>query len=190
MSSLAEDLYRTVRLIRRFEERAIELVRTGEIVGGIHPCIGQEAVAAGVCAALGRDDIIVSNHRGHGHVLAKGSEPRRVMAELAGRSTGVAGGRGGSLHPSDFDSGVYGAAITVGRGAGSAIGIAGGAGERVGVSCFGDGAVKQGARLEAMDLAALWRVRQVFGCESNGYATTQQLDRAAAGTVLGRAAAF
>jgi len=192
--ALRESLYRTVRLIRRFEERAIDLVRSGEIVGGIHPYIGQEAVAAGVCAALRPDDIIVSNHRGHGHGLAKGSEPRRVMAELAGRSTGVAGGRGGSLHPSDFASGVYGATITVGHGAAIATGVAWSlaqaGGDQVVVSFFGDGAVNQGALLEAMNLAALWRVPQVFVCENNGYATTQRIETATAGTITGRAAAF
>src|ERR671917_44488 len=92
-------LYRTVRLIRRFEEKAIELVRGGTIVGGIHPYIGEEAIAAGMCAALRPDDMITSAHRGHGHVLAKGADPARMMAELAGRTTGLNGGRGGALPP-------------------------------------------------------------------------------------------
>jgi pyruvate dehydrogenase E1 component alpha subunit len=194
MTDLRESLYRTVRLVRRFEERAIDLVRAGEIVGGIHPYIGQEAVAAGVCAALRPDDVIFSNHRGHGHVLAKGSEPRRVMAELAGRSTGIDRGRGGSLHPSDFAAGVFGATITVGHGAAIAAGVAWAlaqeGGDRVVVSFFGDGAVNQGALLEAMNLAALWHVPLVFVCENNRYATTQPVDTAVAGTILGRAAAF
>jgi acetoin:2,6-dichlorophenolindophenol oxidoreductase subunit alpha len=189
-----ESLYRTVRLVRRFEERAIELVRSGEIVGGIHPYIGQEAVAAGVCAALRGDDIVLSNHRGHGHVLAKGTEPRRLLAELAGRATGIARGRGGSLHPSDYANGVFGATITVGHGAGIATGVAWAlaqaGSDRVAVSFFGDGAVNQGALLEAMNLAALWRVPQIFVCENNGYATTQPVHTAVAGTIVGRAAAF
>ena len=88
-------LYRAVRLIRRFEETAIELVRAGEISGGIHPYIGEEAVAAGVCAALRPDDYITSTHRGHGHVLAKGADPARVLAEIAGRATGLQPGRPG-----------------------------------------------------------------------------------------------
>src|SRR5256884_9544417 len=87
-------LYRTVRLIRRFEQRAIELVGSGVIAGGIHPYLGEEAVAAGVCAALRDDDGITSTHRGHGHVLAKGADPARMLAELAGRTTGL--NRGGA----------------------------------------------------------------------------------------------
>ena len=121
---LPEDLYRTIRLIRRFEERAIELVRSGDIASGIHPCIGQEAVAAGLGAALRRDDIVMANHRGHGHLLAKGSDPGRLFAELAGRLTGVARGRGGSFHPSDFSVGVFGSTGTVGHGAPMAAGVA------------------------------------------------------------------
>jgi TPP-dependent pyruvate/acetoin dehydrogenase alpha subunit len=186
--------YRTVRLIRRFEERAMELVRAGEIVGGIHPYIGQEAIAAGVCALLRREDIITSTHRGHGHVLAKGVEPARLFAELAGRTTGVNGGRGGSMHAADFSLGIYGANAIVGA-AGS---IATGAlwalrrqgGDQIGVSFFGDGAVNEGALLEAFNLAALWRVPILFVCENNGYATTMPVAGAVAGSIPGRAAAF
>jgi TPP-dependent pyruvate/acetoin dehydrogenase alpha subunit len=190
----ALDLYRTIRLIRRFEERALELVESGHIVSGIHPCIGQEAVAAGVCAALRTDDVVLSNHRGHGHLLAKGSDPGRVLAELAGRVTGVASGRGGSFHPSDFSVNVYGATGTVGHGAAIATGVAwalrDSGTDRVAVSFFGDGAVNQGALLEAFNLAALWRVPAVFVCENNRYATTLPVDTAVAGTVTGRGEAF
>nr|WP_308167437.1 thiamine pyrophosphate-dependent dehydrogenase E1 component subunit alpha [Catellatospora tritici] len=189
-----ERLYRTARLIRRFEERAIELVREGVIVGGIHPCIGQEAVAAGVCAALRDDDVVLSNHRNHGHALAKGCEPRRVMAELAGRVTGVAKGRAGSLHIADYATGLYGATITVGHGAAIATGVAWAASRgntgRVVASFVGDGAMNQGALLESLNLAALWRVPQLFVCENNGYATTQAVGTFMAGSVTGRAAAF
>lgn len=187
-------LYRTMRLIRRFEERAVELARSGEIGSGVHACIGQEAVAAGVCAALRPDDIILSNHRGHGHLLAKGSEPGRLMAELTGRVTGVSRGRAGSFHPADFGAGVYGASGTVGHGAAIATGIAFAlarqGGDRVAVSFFGDGAVNQGAMLESLNLAALWRVPAVFVCENNLYATTLPVRTAVAGSVLGRARAF
>jgi acetoin:2,6-dichlorophenolindophenol oxidoreductase subunit alpha len=190
----ALDRYRTIRLIRRFEERALELVESGHIVSGIHPCIGQEAVAAGVCAALRTDDVVLSNHRGHGHLLAKGSDPGRVLAELAGRVTGVASGRGGSFHPSDFSVNVYGATGTVGHGAAIATGVAwalrDSGTDRVAVSFFGDGAVNQGALLEAFNLAALWRVPAVFVCENNRYATTLPVDTAVAGTVTGRGEAF
>src|SRR5215467_6306850 len=94
--AVSAELYRTVRLIRRFEERAIELVRSGVIPGGIHPYIGEEAIAAGVCAALRADDLITSTHRGHGRMLAKGADPARMLAELAGRGTGPNGGGGGA----------------------------------------------------------------------------------------------
>jgi TPP-dependent pyruvate/acetoin dehydrogenase alpha subunit len=188
-----EQFYRTMRLIRGFEERAIELVRSGEIGSGIHPCTGQEAVAAGVVAALRDDDVILSNHRGHGHLLAKGSDPGRFLAELAARVTGIDKGRAGSFHPSDFSVGVYGASGTVGHGAAIATGVAWALGQdtdRVVVSFFGDGAVNQGALLESLNLASLWRVPAVFVCENNRYATTLPVDTAVAGTITGRGEAF
>jgi acetoin:2,6-dichlorophenolindophenol oxidoreductase subunit alpha len=192
--TISSDLYRTMRLIRRFEERALELVAAGEIVSGIHPCIGQEAVAAGVMAALRPDDLVFSNHRGHGHLLARGSDPGRFLAELAGRETGIDKGRGGSFHPSDFAVGVLAATGTVGHGAALAAGAAWALGQegtgRVAVSVFGDGAVTQGALLEAFNLAALWRVPVVFVCENNLYATTLPVATGVAGTITGRAEAF
>jgi pyruvate dehydrogenase E1 component alpha subunit len=187
-------LYATVRLIRRFEERAIELVRSGDIVGGIHPYIGQEAIAAGVCAALRADDIITSTHRGHGHVLAKGADPARMLAELAGRVTGLNKGRGGSMHAADFQLGIFGANAIVGANAPITVGAAWAArqsgSDRVAVSFFGDGAVNQGVLLESMNLAALWRLPVLFVCENNGYATTLTVADAVAGTITGRAEAF
>ncbi|MFG1717500.1 thiamine pyrophosphate-dependent dehydrogenase E1 component subunit alpha [Micromonospora chalcea] len=187
-------LYRTVRLIRRFEERAIELVRAGEIVGGIHPYLGQEGIAAGVCAALSAEDLVTGTHRGHGHVLAKGADPARMLAELCGRVTGLNRGRGGSMHAADFGVGVLGANAIVG--AAGAI-LTGAVWERrrrgadiVGATFFGDGAVNEGMLLEAFNLAALWRVPVLFVCENNGYATTMPVEGAVAGTIAGRAAAF
>jgi pyruvate dehydrogenase E1 component alpha subunit len=189
-----EQFYRMMWLIRRFEQRAIELVKAGEIGSGIHPCTGQEAVAAGVCAALRDDDVILSNHRGHGHLLARGTDPGRFLAELTGRVTGIDRGRGGSFHPSDFSVGVYGASGTVGHGAAIATGAAWALGQeegdRIAVSFFGDGAVNQGALLESLNLASLWRVPVVFVCENNRYATTLPVDTAVAGTITGRGAAF
>lgn len=191
---LPEQFYRMMQLIRRFEERAIELVKAGEIGSGIHPCIGQEAVAVGVCAALRADDIILSNHRGHGHLLAKGSDPARFMAELTGRATGIDAGRGGSFHPSDFAAGIYGASGTVGHGAAIATGVGWALGQepgdRIALSFFGDGAVNQGALLESFNLASLWQVPVVFICENNRYATTLPIDTAVAGTITGRGEAF
>ncbi|MER5263154.1 thiamine pyrophosphate-dependent dehydrogenase E1 component subunit alpha [Actinosynnema sp. NPDC002837] len=182
------DLYRVVRLIRRFEERAVELVRTGDVVGGIHPYTGQEAVAAGVCAALRPDDLITSTHRGHGHVLAKGADPKRLLAELAGRATGLNRGRGGSMHAADFRLGILGANAPITADAAWAAKRAGDG--RVAVSFLGDGAVNQGVLLESLNLAALWRLPVLFVCENNGYATTLTVADAVAGTITGRGEAF
>jgi acetoin:2,6-dichlorophenolindophenol oxidoreductase subunit alpha len=188
------DLYRIMRLIRRFEERAIDLVRSGEIVSGIHPCIGQEAVAAGIGAALRGDDLMMAHHRAHGHMLAKGTDPGRLLAEMAGRVDGVARGRGGSFHPSDFSVGVIGCTGTVGHGApiaaGAAWALARKGTDRIAISIFGDGAVNQGALLESFNLASLWRAPVVFICENNLYATTLPVDQAVAGSIPDRAAAF
>ncbi len=190
----AAGLYRTVRLIRRFEQLAIELVRGGVIPGGIHPYIGQEAIAAGVCAALRPDDIITSTHRGHGHVLAKGSDPVRMLAELAGRETGLNAGRGGSMHAADVSVGIYGANAIVGAAAAIATGAAWwhrqSGSDRVAVTFFGDGAVNQGVLLEALNLASLWQAPVLFVCENNGFATSMRVADSTAGSIPGRAAAF
>jgi pyruvate dehydrogenase E1 component alpha subunit len=192
--SEAAGLYRTVALIRRFEQRAVELVHAGEIVGGIHPCLGQEGVAAGVCAGLRPDDQVTSTHRGHGHVLAKGADPARMMAELLGRSTGLNRGRGGSMHAADFAVGILGANAIVGAAAPIAAGAAWAAAragaDRVVATFFGDGAVNQGVVLETLNLAALWRLPVVFVCEDNGFATSTRTEDAVAGTISGRATAF
>jgi acetoin:2,6-dichlorophenolindophenol oxidoreductase subunit alpha len=188
------DLYRTVRLIRRFEQRAIEMVRSGVIAGGIHPYIGEEAIAAGVCAALRADDLITSTHRGHGHVLAKGADPIRMLAELAGRETGLNSGRGGSMHAADVSAGIYGANAIVGASAAIAAGAAWShrrAGhDRVAVTFFGDGAVNQGVLLEALNLASLLRLPVIFVCENNRFATSMRVQDSTAGTITGRAEAF
>jgi pyruvate dehydrogenase E1 component alpha subunit len=187
-------LYRTVRLIRRFEQRAIAMVRSGVIAGGIHPYLGEEAIAAGVCAALRADDLITSTHRGHGHVLAKGADPARMLAELAGRETGLNRGRGGSMHAADFSAGIYGANAIVGASAAIAAGAAWWhqrAGlDRVAVTFFGDGAVNQGVLLEALNLASLRRLPVIFVCENNQFATSTRIQDSTAGTITGRAGAF
>ena len=188
------DLYRTVRMIRRFEERAIEFVRSGEIVGGIHPYVGQEAIAAGVCAALTDADVITSTHRGHGHVLARGVDPARLLAELMGRESGLNKGRGGSMHAADFSLGILGANAIVGAAGSIATGAAWALRQRgrdsVAVTFFGDGAMNEGMLLEAFNLAALWQVPVIFVCENNGYATTMPVESAVAGSITGRARAF
>lgn len=188
------DLYARMRLIRGFEELALTLVKSGDIVGGIHPYIGEEAVAVGVCAALRGADLITSTHRGHGHVLAKGADPRRMLAELLGRETGLNRGRGGSMHAADLGLGILGANAIVGAAGPIAVGAAW-AGRRAGLdrvvaTFFGDGALNQGVLLEALNLAALWQVPVLFVCENNGYATTMPIRTGTAGTASGRAAAF
>ena len=164
--------YRTMRLIRRFEERVVELVNRDEIPGVTHEYVGQEAVATGVCAALRPDDVITSTHRGHGHILAKGGDPRRMMAELMGKASGYNRGRGGSMHIADLSLGIYGANGIVGAGTPIACGAALAAklarSDRVAVSFFGDGGMNQGVVHESMNLAAVWTMPVVFVCENNG----------------------
>jgi len=176
-----EQLYRRMRLIRRFEERVIDLIDADRIAGVCHEYVGQEAVAVGVCAALADDDVITSTHRGHGHILAKGGRPDRMMAELFGRSTGYNRGRGGSMHIADVGLGIFGANGIVGAGAPIACGAAyrfrmqqSG---RVAVPFFGDGAINQGVVHEALNMAAIWSLPVLFVCENNRYAITTPIDQ-------------
>jgi len=160
-------------LIRQFELRAINERKSGLIPGFIHACIGQEATAVGACAVLNPDDVITSTHRGHGHLIAKGGDPKYMMAELAARSDGYCGGKGGSLHMTDFDLGILGAngivagGIPVAVGAALAFQMRGE--ERVALAFFGDGAVNEGAFHEAANLAGLWKLPVIFFCENNLY---------------------
>jgi pyruvate dehydrogenase E1 component alpha subunit len=135
--------------------------------------VGQEASAIGACLALEADDIITSTHRGHGHLIGKGGDPRYMMAELAARSTGYCRGRGGSLHMADFDLGILGANGIVAGGipiaVGAALGMAMRREQRVALSFFGDGAVNEGAFHEAANLAGLWKLPVIFFCENNLY---------------------
>jgi pyruvate dehydrogenase E1 component alpha subunit len=188
-------LYRTMRLIRRFEQRVVELVNRDEIPGTTHEYVGEEAVATGVCHALRRDDVITSTHRGHGHIVAKGGDPRRMMAELMGKATGYNRGRGGSMHIADVGLGIYGANGIVGAGAPIACGAAMAAKLRgrdsIAVSFFGDGATNQGTVHEAMNLAAIWRLPVVFVCENNGYAISASIrDMARVDRLSDRAAGY
>jgi len=174
------EAYGRMTLIRVFEERVSELYRDSEVPGFVHLSIGQEASAVGACWPLAVTDVITSNHRGHGHCLAKGLAPEPMMAELLARATGTNKGLGGSMHIADPDLGIFGANGIVAAGVPIAGGAAlaaklrgaGGPAENQGVvvSFFGDGAVAQGAFHEAANLAALWRLPMVFFCENNGYA--------------------
>jgi len=189
-----ESLYRTMLLIRRFEERVVELVNANEIAGVTHEYVGQEAVAAGVCAALRPDDVITSTHRGHGHLIAKGASVRGMMAELLGRVDGLNRGRGGSMHIADLGVGIFGANGIVAAGspfaAGAAWSFSVDGSRRVAVTFFGDGGANQGVLAETMNLAALWALPLIFVCENNGYAVTLAQERSTAGSVVDRAAAY
>ena len=166
-------LYRVMLTIRRFEERVVIDYHSGAIPGIVHSYIGQEAVATGVCTNLRVDDRIISNHRGHGHCIAKGADLNRMMAEMYGRKTGYCKGKGGSMHIADFDIGMLGANGIVAGG----LPIAGGAalaaqlevGDKVVVLFFGDGATNEGEFHEVLNLASIWKLPLIFACENNGY---------------------
>lgn len=167
------EMYRRMRRIRRFEQRASELYKATEIPGFLHLSIGQEASAVGACWPLTARDGITSTHRGHGHVLAKGLDTASMMAELMGKDAGTCHGRGGSMHIADPGLGIYGANGIVGAGLPIADGVATAARLRaegdVVVAFFGDGAVAQGMFHEAVNLAAVWDLPVVFLCENNHY---------------------
>jgi TPP-dependent pyruvate/acetoin dehydrogenase alpha subunit len=175
------ELYGAMVLIRRFEERAAELRQAGFIPGFLHPYIGQEAVAVGTCHALGPNDVITSTHRGHGHMLARGADPRRMYAELYARNDGYNRAKGGSLHMIDTELGFLGANGIVGGG----IPLATGAGlqlkrsgtDAVAVSFFGDGATNQGSFHESLNLASLWKLPVVYVCENNLYGEFTRQDK-------------
>lgn len=168
------DLYRTMVLVRRFEERCETLYARGEIYGSLHLCIGQEGTAAGACAALLADDRIVCTYRGHGAALAKGVSTRACMAELYGRQAGCCRGRGGSMHFTDVGVGHLGAKSIVAAGPPIAVGAALAArlegSKHVVLTFFGEGATNQGVFHEALNLATVWNVPCIFFCENNQYA--------------------
>src|SRR5271156_4463003 len=166
-------LYAEMRLIREVEQRLSVLFGDGEIPGFIHLSIGQEAVAVGIAAALQRHDTLASNHRGHGHALAKGLDVSRFFLEILGRSEGYCGGRGGSMHVADMSVGMLGANGIVGAGLSIALGSA--LAHRtlgrpaIAVAFFGDGALAEGLLHECLNLAAVWRLPLLFVCENNGW---------------------
>ena len=169
-----KEFLREMLLIRRFEEKVEERFRAGELPGFLHVCIGQEAVAVGVCRALEDGDVIASTHRAHGHTIAKGTHPNEVMAELYGKVEGCSHGYGGSMHLYDVERGNLGANAVVGGGlpaiVGAALAFKMRKEPRVAVAFFGDGATNIGTFHEALNLAQLWRVPAVFVCENNHYA--------------------
>ncbi len=167
------DIYNRILRIRRFEEQVGKLFAQGQLPGFVHLYIGEEAVGAGVCAALRDDDYIISTHRGHGHVIAKGGDFKRMMAELFGKATGYCKGKGGSMHIADFEIGMLGACGIVGGG----IPVAVGAGlsayyrgtDQVSVTFFGDGAANEGSFHESLNLASALKLPVIFVCENNQY---------------------
>jgi pyruvate dehydrogenase E1 component alpha subunit len=181
---LAKKLLYEMMLIRRFEEKAAEAYALGKIGGFLHLSIGEEAVAAGAMSVLRPDDYAISTYREHGHCLAKGSDPKRVMAELFGRRDGLSKGKGGSMHlfdkPRNFLGGhaIVGAHLPLAAGVGFAIKYRGE--DRVILCFFGDGAVPEGEFHEALNLASLWKLPVVFICENNRYAMGTALERALA----------
>ena len=189
------EMLRSMQTIRRFEERASDDYQAGAIYGVVHCYIGEEAVAVGVCAALNRDDQIISTHRGHGHCLAKGADLNRMMAELYGRQTGYCKGKGGSMHIADFSIGMLGAngivagGIPIVTGAGLAAQLEGKG--RVAVSFFGDGASNAGPFHESINIAATWKLPMLYVCENNLYsAGTIAADTLALSDVAARAAGY
>jgi pyruvate dehydrogenase E1 component alpha subunit len=176
------DLYRSMSLIRRFEDRVAEMYTRGKITGFCHLYAGEEAVAVGAIRALYDKDYVISTYREHGHCLAKGAAPERVMAELFGKATGVSRGRGGSMHLFDGELRFMGGYAIVGGGlplaAGLGLSIAY-KGEPEVVCCFfGDGALPQGAFHESLNLCSLWKLPVVFVCENNFYGMGTLLQRA------------
>lgn len=169
-------MYKTMRLIREFEERLHVDFAAGKIPGFVHLYAGEEAVATGVCANLTDEDFITSTHRGHGHCIAKGVDVKGMMAEIHGKATGSCNGKGGSMHIADVNKGMLGANGIVGGGPP----LACGAGltakvkgtNQVTVCFFGDGASNQGTTMEGLNLAGIWKLPVIFVCENNGYAET------------------
>ena len=183
-------LLEQMQLIRRFEEKAAEMYALGKIGGFLHLYVGQEAVAVGAMSTLRPDDYVIAGYREHGHILAKGGEPRRVMAELFGRRDGVSKGKGGSMHMFERSINFLGGHAIVG----GYLPIATGVGfairyedrDRVILCFFGDGSVPQGEFHESMNLAALWKLPVVFVCENNRYAMGTAIQRALAQTDIWR----
>jgi TPP-dependent pyruvate/acetoin dehydrogenase alpha subunit len=188
-------MYAGMLRVRLFEERVRELFANGRIPGFLHTSVGQEGVAVGVTAALRPDDYVLSTHRGHGHLVAKGGSLRGLMAELYGKANGICHGKGGTMHIADVSVGYLGANGVLASGCvlapGVGISIRHRKSEQVVVTFFGDGAANRGPFHEGVNLAALWRLPVVFVCENNGWAsTTAHRSSAAGASIAARAAGY
>ncbi len=180
--------------IRRFDERASKMVKRGQIPGTVHTSIGQEAQVVGACMALGDSDYMTGNHRSHGHPIGKGAPLGPLMAELVGKSGGVCGGKGGSLHLADFavgslgESGIVGGSIPIAVGAGLSSKVLDNG--RVSLAFFGDGAANQGCLYEGMNMSGVWKLPVIFLCENNQYALSTPAHTVTSGVIADRAAGF
>jgi len=190
------ELYKTMRRIRTFEERVGDLFVRGHSAGSmLHLSVGEESAAAGVCAAMKPMDKFTTHHRGHGIFLARGADPKKMMAEIGGKEAGYCHGKGGSMHIADMGLGHLGANAIVGGGIPAIIGAGLAARHKqngaIAVAFFGDGATGQGVLYEAMNMAALWKLPVVFCCINNQYGMGTRIDQATANPELHeRAAAF
>lgn len=183
--TLIGDLYRQMQTIRIFEELSQVKYQEQKIKGFLHLYIGQEAVAVGAISALRPDDDVITSYRDHGHALAKGLDPKSVMAELYGKATGVSGGKGGSMHLFDVSKRFWGGHAIVGGqmplAAGLALAIKTRDEDRVVMCFFGDGSVNEGEFHESLNLASLWKLPVVFFLENNLYGMGTHIERARAG---------
>ena len=184
-------LYKTMLLIRRFEERLLDEFSAGRLAGTTHTYIGQEADAAGVFAVTDPEDVVFSNHRCHGHFLAYGGEPYRLAAELMGKSTGLVGGRGGSQHVqwrNFYSNGIQGGIVPVATG--MALAEKAHQTGKIVMVFLGDGTLGEGTLYESLNIAALWKLPILFVLEDNHFAQTTPVEKAVAGSMVGRFSAF
>lgn len=179
--SLLLDMFRKMEEIRRMDLKIAQLVKKGKVPGMTHFSVGEEAANVGAMAALNPDDLITSNHRGHGQAIAKGINLNEMMAEILGKYTGTCKGKGGSMHIADLDAGNLGANGIVGGGMGIAVGAAltqqmKGT-DKIVVCFFGDGATNEGVFHEAVNMASIWKLPVIFACINNGYGISADIKK-------------
>jgi len=185
------DLYKTMLLIRRFEERLLIEFSSGKIAGTTHVCIGQEADAAGIFSVTSSNDVVFSNHRCHGHFLANGGEPYRLAAEMMGKVTGLVGGRGGSQHihwRNFYSNGIQGGITPIATGMALAEKVR--KTGNIALAFIGDGTLGEGALYESLNIASLWKLPILFVLEDNRLAQTTPVEKGVAGSMPGRFTAF
>jgi pyruvate dehydrogenase E1 component alpha subunit len=183
-------LYESMIKQRTLEEKVVELYKKGLIPGLAHSYIGQEAIAAGVCGVLQKEDLIVSNHRGHGHSVAKGVPEQTILSELMGKNAGMCLGLGGSMHSTDLNAGVVFSTAIVGGGIPLSVGVALALKMDHKQNCvvcfFGDGAVNTGSFHEGINFAAVWKLPVIFVCENNQFAVSTRVSEATGAQIASR----